>query len=314
MPLRIFISSVSGELDEERKALEGEIRKLGQIYVGMEYFGSDPRSASAFDDAAVAESDLYVGLLGDHFGSIGNADGKSDTELEYDVARSKNIPSLVYFKRAFLTGTEYPGQGQFKTRVRQGQLGAVFQNVHELENQFLIDLFKLIQGPLFAKLRAQLGLIPFDALHAVTKGLLPEQIKIVGQDKYIPKLYVPRPAEDQVFEFVDFEERFVSRSQEILDAIKVIAEAYGFESAAKQALWDACAAVVRSHDTEALEHSATALKHVCYFDDVEADFTASSRSIARRTSLRWIGCRRSLQRRSAVDPMLTGQNCLSWRK
>lgn len=272
MPLKIFISSVSGDLDAERKALESGIRKLGELYVGMEYFGSDPRSALEFDNDAVDQCDLCVGLLGDRYGSIERGSGKSFTELEYDAARAKRIPILVYFKNAFRTGSEEEQQASFKQRVRLDQLGAVFQDAHELEIQFLIDLFKQIRGPLFAKLRPQLGSIPFDALHAVTKSLLPDQIRTVGQDKYISKLYVARPAEDRVRNFVDFEEYFTARSHDILNSVELIAGKYEFGIDARQALADARAATLRSHDPAGLERAALTLKRACFFDNVESDF------------------------------------------
>ncbi len=272
MPLKIFVSSVSNDFEAERRALESGIRKLGELYDGMEYYGSDPRSAAAFDHGAVGGSDLYVGLFGDRFGSIDATSQKSFTELEYDAARAKQVPTLAYFSRGFLTGSEDPRQAAFKQRVRQDQLGAVFHDAQELEVQFLIDLFKQIRGPLFAKMRPHLGAIPFDALHAVTKSLLPEQIKEVGRDKYKPELYVPRPVEERVRAFIDFEQRFVTRSQELLHTIELIAAACGFEGEAKPAISNARDAVLRSQDLPGLEAAATALKRVCFFDAVEADF------------------------------------------
>ena len=41
MALKIFISSVNRELREEREALPEEIQKLQDLFVGMEFFGSD---------------------------------------------------------------------------------------------------------------------------------------------------------------------------------------------------------------------------------------------------------------------------------
>lgn len=277
MPLRIFISSVSLEFDAERKALEREIQQLGELYAGMEYFGSDPRGAVAFDDAAIGQTDIYVGLFGDQFGSTAGNSHKSFTELEYEAAQARKITTLAYFKNAFITGIEEPQQAAFKRKVRLQQLGAVFKNVHELEIQFLVDLFKQIRGPLFAKLRPLLGNIPFDALHAITRDLLPEQIRIVGRDKYIRNVYVHRPAEDSVREFTDFELQLISRAQEILAALKLIADTYGFSDSAKPVLQDASAAVLRSHDEVALELAVKTLSRAYYFDSIEDDFAALGR-------------------------------------
>jgi hypothetical protein len=56
MQLKISINSVSGELDTERRALEGTIRKLDELYVGMDYFGSNPRCAFRRVEAACPAS------------------------------------------------------------------------------------------------------------------------------------------------------------------------------------------------------------------------------------------------------------------
>jgi hypothetical protein len=274
MPLKIFISSVSIEFDAERKALEREIHQLGEVYAGMEYFGSDPRTAVSFDDAAVSQTDLYVGLFGDKFGSTATESGKSFTELEYESARARQIPTLVYFKNAFVTAAEEPQQAIFKQRVQAQQLGAVFKSVHELEIQFLIDLFKQSRGPLFAKLRPQLGAIPFDALHAITKSLLPEQVKIVGRDKYIQKLYVHRTAQNNIREFFDFEEYFNGRTQEILAGLKSIAEAYLPFDVVRLALQHMNAALLHIQDWSELLDAVAMLKRVYHFDSIEEDFAA----------------------------------------
>jgi hypothetical protein len=282
MPLRIFVSSVSAEFDAERKALEREIQQLGELYEGMEYFGSDPRNAISFDNAAIGRADLYVGLLGDRFGSIAGESRKSFTELEYDAARGREIPTLVYFKDAFLTGAEESEQLAFKQRVRAEQLGAVFKSVHELEIQFLIDLFKQIRGPLFAKLGPHLGAIPFDALHAITRDLLPERIRIVARDKYIQEVYVHRPAERSIQEFVDFEETFTARADKILETLKTIADAYLIGDSAASAIIEVKHAIFRSHDRRGLERAIAMLKQAYHFNKIEEDF-AMLASIDRRS-------------------------------
>lgn len=279
MSLRVFLSSVSTEFDAERKALETAIHKLGDIYEGMEYFGSDPRSPATFDDSAVRKSDLYIGLFGDRFGSDEPNSGKSFTELEYEVARESGIPTLAYFRGSYVTGHEEPAEARFKERVRRNQLCAVFQDSRELETQFLIDLFKQIRGPLFAKLRPQLGLIPFDALHAVTRALLPEQIGTVGHDKYIPEIYIPRVAEESLAEFLHFEERTSARSTDIFDALERIAEERGLSGGAA-ALRGVREAVLPDEDPRRVERAIGALKEAYYFSEVEASLADLQRILS----------------------------------
>jgi hypothetical protein len=97
MALKIFISSVARELSEERRALQEEIQKLQDLFVGMEFFGSDPSKPADYCVRKVEASDLYVGLFGNDYGSVDEATGMSFTQLEYEAAASKHIPCLIFF-------------------------------------------------------------------------------------------------------------------------------------------------------------------------------------------------------------------------
>src|SRR5258705_444920 len=106
MTLKIFISSVYRELHEERHGLHEEIQKLQDLFVGMEFFGSDPSRPADYCVRKVEESDLYVGLFGDDYGSVDEATGISFTQLEYEAAAAKHIPCLIFFKGSVSDGLE----------------------------------------------------------------------------------------------------------------------------------------------------------------------------------------------------------------
>jgi Domain of unknown function (DUF4062) len=270
MSLRVFVSSVSSEFVQERAALEHAITRLGDLYVGMEYFGSDPRAPRQFDDDAIRCSDVYVGLFGNAFGSTEHRTGKSFTELEYDTARAASIPTLAYFRGQFVTGAEDLEQARFKARVRQNQLCTRFNHPQELATPFLIDLFALIRGPLFPKLQPQMGQIPCEVLHAVTKALVPEQIAAIGHDKYLSDLYVPRPAEAQVAEFVSFETTLVERARSIVASLETIARRWRIDTGAEGPLRTMREGLDSAHDASRLDRAIAALKRTFYFPDVDA--------------------------------------------
>lgn len=46
------------------------------------------------------ESALYIGLFGDSYGEIDGVSKKLFIELEYEEAKSHNIPCLIYFKKS----------------------------------------------------------------------------------------------------------------------------------------------------------------------------------------------------------------------
>jgi len=269
MPLRIFVSSVSGEFADERAQLEVAIRHLGDVFVGMEYFGSDPRPASTFDDDALRASDLYVGLFGDRFGSTEPVSGKSFTQLEYDTARRLNLPTLAYFKGTILSGAEEPGQADFKRQVAREQLASIFHDPRELEKRFLIDLFNQVRGPLFTKVRPQLGLIGFDTLLSLTQAALPEQIAAVGHDKYVPELYVARPAEQSVLDFAEFELHYATRFEDVLRILAVIAVERGLSPRVDAPLRELQAAARVNQAAAPLARALGAVKDAFYFTLVE---------------------------------------------
>lgn len=62
--MKIFISSVYREFPRERAAMMDQIQKLEALFVGMEYFGSNPESPKLYCRTQVEESDLFVGLIG----------------------------------------------------------------------------------------------------------------------------------------------------------------------------------------------------------------------------------------------------------
>jgi hypothetical protein len=267
-------------MEEERSALEEEIRKLQDLFVGMEYFGSDPSKPARYCADLVADCDLYVGIFGNRYGSVDAESNKSFTEVEYDTARRKGIPCLVYFKVASSSTGNSKNQDANLDNSRQVDLNARLRNdhvvysfatSHELQLQFLIDFIKLLRAGLFQKSGvSQQGVISALALHSLTRGLIREQIKEVSQDKYIREIYVPRQAEESINRFVDFEETFSVRATAILLSLGSISQRYGFKESAASALDLATLAVARSHDHSALLQSITQLKDAFFFDEVES--------------------------------------------
>ena len=234
MPLKIFISSVFRELAAERRTLEEEIRKLEELFVGMEYFGSDPASPAEYCVDRVRDSDLYVGVIGNEYGSIDERRQQSFTEIEYDAALAWGIPCLLYFRRVDPTIAAHPAEDrlvEFKRRLAKQHIVYEFNGSDDLKLQFLIDLIKLLQGPLFYKaIPSQPPQIPVESLRAFCQGLLRERIKVVAQDKYIPEIYIERRAEQDIAWFTRFDERFRDRIPAIFGKLIDIQRAFRLEA------------------------------------------------------------------------------------
>lgn len=100
--IRIFISSVQREFAEERKALSDYLRddplmrRFFDVFLFEDVPASDRRPDSLYLDQ-VEQSDIYVGLFGDDYGSE-DTDGISPTEREFDKATDSGIHRLIFVK------------------------------------------------------------------------------------------------------------------------------------------------------------------------------------------------------------------------
>ena len=100
--IRIFISSVQREFAKEREALRDYLhsdplmRRFFDVFLFEDLPALDRRPDSLYLDE-VEQSDLYVGLFGNDYGSE-DADGVSPTEREFDQATASGVQRLIFVK------------------------------------------------------------------------------------------------------------------------------------------------------------------------------------------------------------------------
>ena len=100
--MKIFISSVQKEFAAERKALAKMIREdrwLGgffDVFLFEECTAKAKTPQKVYLDV-VAESDIYIGLIGDAYGNVDKG-GVSPTEREYDKAAELGKDRLMFVK------------------------------------------------------------------------------------------------------------------------------------------------------------------------------------------------------------------------
>ncbi|MBL4571868.1 MAG: DUF4062 domain-containing protein [Gammaproteobacteria bacterium] len=90
--LQVFISSTYHDLPEERQAAVRAVLKAGHIPAGMELFTAGDKSQMETINRWIAESDVYMLILGGRYGSLEPTTGVSYTELEYDYAVEQEKP------------------------------------------------------------------------------------------------------------------------------------------------------------------------------------------------------------------------------
>jgi len=94
---QVFISSTFNDLKDERMEIMEALINLGHIPVGMELFNAADDTQWGVIKRRIEESDYYVLLLSDRYGSI-DADGTGFTEKEYDFAVSINKPIISFVR------------------------------------------------------------------------------------------------------------------------------------------------------------------------------------------------------------------------
>jgi hypothetical protein len=96
--MKVMISSVRRGLEAERDALPGLILALGHQPVRFEDFGAQPHPSREACLRAVHESEVYLLLLGPHYGHVFPETGQSATHDEFVAAQAKGIPRIVLKK------------------------------------------------------------------------------------------------------------------------------------------------------------------------------------------------------------------------
>ena len=95
MKKTIFISSTYKDLVKERKAVWELLKRYDVNIVGMEEFGARKDSPLTTCLKEVEQSNIYIGIIANRWGSIEEESGKSYTQLEYEKAIEKDKEILI---------------------------------------------------------------------------------------------------------------------------------------------------------------------------------------------------------------------------
>ena len=93
----VFLSSVARGLEEYREAAYKAIERLSGYHCDrMEDFGAQPEGPAAVCSKRATSCDVFVGIVGQRYGSSPPDDDRSFTEIEYDAARAAGVPRLMF--------------------------------------------------------------------------------------------------------------------------------------------------------------------------------------------------------------------------
>ena len=131
--IRIFLSSVQKEFTREREALRDYLhsdplmRRFFDVFLFEDLPALDRRPDSLYL-GEVEQSDLYVGLFGNDYGSE-DADGISPTEREFDQATAAGVQRLIFVKGTN-NNDRHP---KMQALIRKAQSGLIRKRFNSLE-------------------------------------------------------------------------------------------------------------------------------------------------------------------------------------
>lgn len=118
--MKVFISSMRRGLASERDHLPDVIRALGHQPLRFEDFAAQDTNSRRACLEGVREADVYLLLLGPHYGEAVEDTGISPTEEEFNAATGRGLPVYV-FKKAGVDASD--DQQAFMDRVGNYQEG-----------------------------------------------------------------------------------------------------------------------------------------------------------------------------------------------
>lgn len=91
---QVFVSSTFVDLEDERRTVIEMILNMGHIPVGMEAFQASDDTQWDYIKRRIDESDYYVLIVAERYGSEQN--GKSYTQMEYEYAVKTGVPVVAF--------------------------------------------------------------------------------------------------------------------------------------------------------------------------------------------------------------------------
>ena len=145
--MKVFISSVRRGLESERDALPGLIKAIGHEPIAFEQFTAQAMPSRQACMDGVDAADAYVLLLGEFYGHVFPETGQSATHDEYERARQRGIPRLVFVKAGVEMDPQQRALAEAIGDYGTGSFWATFAGVGELQTQVADALRELAARP-----------------------------------------------------------------------------------------------------------------------------------------------------------------------
>lgn len=148
---QVFISSTYSDLIEERRKILDILLMADCIPSGMEAFVATDNEQFEVIKRVIDLCDYYVLIIGKRYGSVSPITGKSYTEMEYDYAKSKDIPILVFAIDTSVVLNENKIEidllkikllEEFRSKAINNRLASIWRTPEELITSLAVSIMK----------------------------------------------------------------------------------------------------------------------------------------------------------------------------
>jgi hypothetical protein len=138
---QVFISSTFDDLKDERQCLWQRLTDHNYIVAGMENFPATSDEPFDYIKPLIDESDYFLLIIGDRYGTDFSGTGKSYTETEFDYAIAAGIPVLSFpidtetatsRRKVDRDASRAERLDRFRARATSGRMVRTWKNAEDL--------------------------------------------------------------------------------------------------------------------------------------------------------------------------------------
>lgn len=144
----VYVSSTSRDLAEYRASARDAILQMGMHPIMMEDFGSGTENPVQRSQNEIQKADIFVGIYAHRYGYIPENHDISINEMEYNWARERNIPCLIFL---LSDDASWPSHDiemdggkaklqQFKQRVIKEHVVSFFDSIDAFRASLIVAL------------------------------------------------------------------------------------------------------------------------------------------------------------------------------
>ncbi|RIV21612.1 DUF4062 domain-containing protein [Fibrisoma montanum] len=229
---QVFVSSTFGDLKEERRAVSTALLSINCIPIGLEMFPAVGDSLFDYNKKIIDSCDYFILIIGKKYGSISKEAQISFVEMEYEYAKSQNIPALTFIFEDGESSKNYESDKlenskfeSFKKSIIQKSLVRFFRSSDDLAASIVVSVSALIRD------KSALGWAK-DISHDTNTSLIKESEKSLNNElldefyklnkKIDDLLFLQKAQEESLHPVNDKVRVFIGSSVEGLDVARSI--------------------------------------------------------------------------------------------